>query len=257
MSGRLEGARALVTGASSGIGEATARAFAREGVAAMALVARRAEPLAPVAGELRDAVFALPCDVRDPTAVAGMVDEAWSRLGGIDVVVHSAGISRPMPLTELTPEVWRDVIDTNLSGAFYVCREAGLRMAAGDGGVIVTVSSESALLGEAAFVAYCASKGGLLAMTKALAAELVPKVRVNAVLPGTVDTPMVRRDVDALPDPEGAVRDIERRIPLGRMARPDEVAAAIVFLAAEGTFATGMGLQLDGGTTAFLAAFAD
>lgn len=253
---RLAGKRAIVTGASSGIGEATARAFVREG-AGVALAARRAERLAALANELGETAFAVPCDVTDPDAVEAMIDAAAGRLGGLDVVVHSAGISRPTPLAQLTPELWHEVIETNLSGCFYVGRAAGMRMAASGGGVIVNVCSESAVLGEASFVAYCASKGGMLALTKALAAELGPSVRVNAILPGTVDTPMVRRDLGALPDPEVALREVERRIPLGRLARPEEIAEGILFLAAEGTFATGMGLNLDGGTTAFLAAFAD
>jgi NAD(P)-dependent dehydrogenase (short-subunit alcohol dehydrogenase family) len=161
-------------------------------------------------------------------------------------------------LEELTPEHWRGVIDINLSGAFYVCREVGLRMrATRAGGSIVTVASDSALLGEAAFVAYCASKGGLVAMTRALAAELLPNVRVNAVLPGAIDTPMVHRDLAALDDPAGAMREIEARIPMGRLGRADEVAAAIVYLAVDATYATGASLSLDGGTTSIIAPFVD
>jgi NAD(P)-dependent dehydrogenase (short-subunit alcohol dehydrogenase family) len=203
-----------------------------------------------------DRAFALSCDVTDPDAVAALAATAWDRLGGVDVLVHSAGISKPTPLGDITPELWHEVIETNLSGCFHVCREVGLRMHAAAGGAIVNVASESAFLGEAAFVAYCASKGGMVALTKALAAELGPAVRVNAVCPGSVDTPMVARDLAGLDDPEGARREVERRIPLGRMATADEVAHAILYLA-EATFATGAALNLDGGTTAFLAAFAD
>jgi NAD(P)-dependent dehydrogenase (short-subunit alcohol dehydrogenase family) len=255
---RLAGARALITGASSGIGEATARAFVREGVAAVGLVARRRAALETAADGFGDIAFALPCDVSDDAAVATMVGEAWERMGGIDVLVHSAGVSNLAVLDELTPERWRAVIDIDLSGAFYVCREVGLRMRSAElGGSIVTVASDSALLGEAAFVAYCAAKGGMVAMTRALAAELLPNVRVNAVLPGAIDTPMVRRDLAELDDPQGAFREIEARIPMGRLGRADEVADAIVFLAAEGTYATGSALSLDGGTTSIIAPFAD
>jgi NAD(P)-dependent dehydrogenase (short-subunit alcohol dehydrogenase family) len=253
----MAGQRTLVTGASSGIGEETARLFVQEG-ARVGLVARRADRLEALAAELGgpDHALPLPCDVTDAAAVARTVDTAWKALGGIDVLVHSAGISKPMPLPDLTPEVWREVIDVNLSGSFYVGREVGLRMREAGGGSMVLVSSESAFLGEAAFVAYCASKGGMVALTKALAAELGPTVRVNAICPGTVDTPMVAADFADLADPEGARREVERRIPLGRLATAGEIAHGILYLA-EATFATGMALNLDGGTTAFLAPFAD
>ena len=259
-SGRLAGKRALITGASSGIGEATARMFAREGAASVALVARDRDALEALAGELGggDAAFALICDVSDDAAVASMVAEAWDRMAGIDVLVHSAGVSNLALLDDLTPAHWRGVIDINLSGAFYVCREVGLRMrGTAGGGSIVTVASDSALLGEAAFIAYCASKGGLVAMTRALAAEMLPNVRVNAVLPGAIDTPMVARDLAALDDPGGAMKEIEARIPMGRLGRAEEVATAILYLAVDATYATGASLSLDGGTTSIIAPFVD
>jgi NAD(P)-dependent dehydrogenase (short-subunit alcohol dehydrogenase family) len=254
---RFSGSRVVVTGASSGIGEATARLFVREG-ARVVLVARRTDRLEELAAELGgpDRALSFPCDVADDRAVAETVAKAWDALGGVDVLAHSAGISKPTPLADLSPELWREVIDVNLSGSFYVGREVGLRMRDAGGGSMVFVSSESAFLGEAAFVAYCASKGGMVALTKALAAELGPTVRVNVICPGTVDTPMVASDLRALPDPEGARRDVEQRIPLGRLATVDEIAEGILYLAGA-TFATGMALNLDGGTTAFLAPFAD
>jgi NAD(P)-dependent dehydrogenase (short-subunit alcohol dehydrogenase family) len=253
VSERLAGKHAIVTGASSGIGEAAARAFVREG-ARVALVARRANVLERLSSELGEAAFAYPADVSQPLQVAAMIDATIARLGGLDVVVNSAGISKPASLDELGSERWREVIDTNLSGCYYVCREAGLRMRAAGGGAIVNVASESSLMGEPMYVAYCASKGGVLALTKALAAELAPTVRVNAVCPGSVDTPMLREDFASLPDPAFAMEATKRRIPLRRFATPEEVAAAIVYLAAEATFATGLGLNLDGGTTAILSA---
>lgn len=218
----------------------------------MALAARGVERLEQLRDELAGAAVALPADVSRPEEVATLVDDAARHLGGIDVLVHSAGISRPASLEELSPPRWQEVIDINLSGCFYVCREVGLRMRAAGGGVIVNVASESSLLGEPMYVAYCASKGGVLTLTKALAAELAPTVRVNAVCPGSVDTPMLRDDFGSLLDPDRALEATRRRIPLARFAEPEEVAAAIVWLATDATFATGLGLNLDGGTTAVL-----
>lgn len=251
MSRRLEGANALVTGASSGIGVAAARALVEEG-ARVVLAARRVELLEQRVADLGPAASAIQTDVSAPDEVSRLVDTAESRVGSIDVLVHSAGVSRPAPLAELTPERWQEVIAINLSGCFYVCREVGLRMRDRGGGAIVNVASESSLLGEPMYVAYCASKGGVLTLTKALAAELAPTVRVNAVCPGSVDTAMLRDDFASLPDPKGALESTRGRIPLGRFAAPEEVAGAIIWLAAEATFATGLGLNFDGGTTAVL-----
>jgi len=152
-SGRLAGKGALITGASSGIGEATARAFVREG-ARVVLAARRGEQLTAVAAGLGAQATAHQADVTDPAQVTGLVEAATLWLGRLDVVVNSAGVSNPAPLAELTPERWHEVIEINLSGCFYVCREAGLAMRDAGGGVIVNVASESSLMGEPSYVAY-------------------------------------------------------------------------------------------------------
>jgi NAD(P)-dependent dehydrogenase (short-subunit alcohol dehydrogenase family) len=246
----LAGKGALITGASSGIGAATARELAAQG-ARVILAARRAEPLERLATELGANACVMTVDVADPEQVAALADDAERHLGRIDVLVNSAGVSRPAPLEDLTPARWQEVIAINLSGCYYTCREVGLRMRERGGGAIVNVASESSLLGEPMYVAYCASKGGVLTMTKALAAELAPTVRVNAVCPGSVDTAMLRHDFANLPDSERAYDATRRRIPLGRFATPEEVADAIAWLA-KATFATGLGLNLDGGTTAVL-----
>jgi NAD(P)-dependent dehydrogenase (short-subunit alcohol dehydrogenase family) len=256
MSGRLSDKVVIVTGASSGIGAETARLCAREG-AQLVLAARSPQPLFELADELGECAAAIPTDVSEPAQVTRLIDGAEQRLGRIDVAVNSAGISRPASLSELTPERWQEVISINLSGCFYVCREVGLRMREADGGVIVNVASESSFLGEPMYVAYCASKGGVLTLTRALAAELAPRVRVNAICPGSVDTAMLRRDFGSLPDPEHALAATRARIPLQRFATPDEVARGVLFLAAEATFATGTALNLDGGTTAVLPAMVE
>ena len=247
--GRLAGKVALVTGAGSGIGAATARRFAAEG-AQVALLSRSPEPLEQLASELDGAALALPTDVSQPAEVAAAVERAERELGPLDVVVNSAGIAWPIPLGELEPERWREVIDINLSGSFYVAREAGLRMvASGRGGSIVNLGSELSVLGMGMFVAYCTSKAGLLGLTKALAAELAPLVRVNAVCPGPVVTPMMTGAHDAQTDPDAAYAHTRSRVPLGRFGEPDEIADGILYLAADATLATGAILHLDGGTT--------
>jgi NAD(P)-dependent dehydrogenase (short-subunit alcohol dehydrogenase family) len=256
VSGLLSDKGAIVTGATSGIGAATARLFAREG-AQLVLAARRAQPLFELADELGECAGGISTDVSDPAQVARLADAAEKQLGRIDVVVNSAGVSKPVALSQLSPERWQEVISINLSGCFYVCREVGLRMRQAGGGTIVNVASESSFLGEPMYVAYCASKGGVLTLTKALAAELAPSVRVNAVCPGSVDTAMLRRDFASLPAPEHALEATQARIPLQRFAAPDEVARGILFLATEATFATGTALNLDGGTTAVLPAMVE
>jgi NAD(P)-dependent dehydrogenase (short-subunit alcohol dehydrogenase family) len=158
-------------------------------------------------------------------------------------------VSRPLGLRELDPPAWAQAIDTNLSGSFYMAREAGLFMADHGGGTIVNVASELSLVGAELYVAYAASKAGVVGLTRAMAAELAPSVRVNAVCPGPTDTPMLRAEFAAFPDPAAARADMINRIPLRRLARADEVAAAILFLAIDASYAVGSSLVLDGGTT--------
>jgi NAD(P)-dependent dehydrogenase (short-subunit alcohol dehydrogenase family) len=227
---------------------AAARAFAADG-AHVALLARREGILDELAGELGDGAFAFPVDIADPGAVAEAVAGAHAALGGLDVAVNAAGIGMPTPLESLTPEGWTETIDINLSGTFYVAREAGLRMAADGGGAIVNVGSELSSVGMGMYSAYCASKFAVVGLTKALAAELAPKVRVNVVCPGPIDTPMMDAELDWFDDPEATRREAIDRVPMKRFARPEEVVSAIRFLAFEAPFATGAVLPLDGGTT--------
>jgi NAD(P)-dependent dehydrogenase (short-subunit alcohol dehydrogenase family) len=244
----LEGYRTIVTGASSGVGMAAAQAFVAEG-ARVALVARRSEILAELASDLGKHAVALPADLTDPDAVANVVTAAHQAFGGLDLVVNAAAVAFGTSLEDLTPQVWRQVIDTNLSGTFYVCRAAGLRMRDDGGGTIVNVGSELSSVGMSRYSHYCASKFGVVGLTKALAAELAPTVRVNIVCPGPIDTPMSDATFDSYPDPEAARRETLARVPLKRLATADEVVAAIRFLAVDARFATGAVLPLDGGTT--------
>lgn len=246
---RLAGKAALITGASSGIGAATARLFAAEG-ARVALLARRREPLEQLAAELGDAAVVIDADVGVPAEAHAAVAAAIEGLGGLEVVVNSAGVAWPATLAEIDDEHWRRVIDVNLSGSFYVCRDAGLHMKENGGGTIVNLGSEMSVRAAGMYVAYCASKAGILGLTRALAAELAPDVTVNAICPGPVDTPMLTAEFETFGDLESSRAEAIAAVPLKRFGTAEEVAAGILYLAAEAPFATGTTLELDGGTTA-------
>lgn len=246
---RLTGKHVLITGATSGVGKATAELFVAEG-ATVGLIARRADALRGIVAALGSRAMALPADVADDKAVAAAVDSFVRAHGGIDIAVNSAGIDGPAPLKDLTPEIWRRQIDVNLSGTFYLTREAGLRMMAGDGGVILNLGSELSLVGMGFYAHYCASKFGVIGLTKALAHELAPKVRVNCICPGPIDTPMMDAELEWFPDPVATRQAAIDRVPLKRFASAQEIARAILFFAVDAPFATGSVFSIDGGTTA-------
>jgi NAD(P)-dependent dehydrogenase (short-subunit alcohol dehydrogenase family) len=243
----LSGRCALITGASSGIGEATARLFARSG-ARVSLVARRAEELERVAEGLEHAIV-IPTDVADHRAVLRAIEETESRLGPIDIAVSCAGVIGPTAIEELTPEVWHRTIGINLSGAFHVGREAGLRMRSRGGGHIVNVASDLAVTAMPGYTDYSAAKAGVVGLTRGLATEFAPTVLVNAVAPGPVNTPMMDHELAMSANPAQARDETVRRVPLRRISEPDEIARAIRFLVTEATYTTGAVLALDGGTT--------
>jgi NAD(P)-dependent dehydrogenase (short-subunit alcohol dehydrogenase family) len=238
-----------VTGASSGVGEATARLFAGEG-SQVSLLARREDLLRSVAADLGDRALPFVADVADGRAVAGVVSAAITAMGGVDVVVNAAGITGEAALEDVDDQTWRNVIDTNLGGTFTVSRVAGLHMREHGGGAIVNVASDLAHAGAAGLAPYCASKAGVVGLTRALAIELAPLVRVNVVCPGPIDTPMMRAQLASHPDADAVLQQKKASVPLGRLADPAEIARAIRFLAVEGTFATGTSMALDGGTSA-------
>lgn len=246
---KLGGKRAIISGASSGVGKAAAELFIAEG-ATVGLIARRGDVLTEIVAKLGKSAMALPADVADDKAVAAAVDRFAEVHGGPDIAVNSAGIDGPAPLKDLTPEIWRRQIDVNLSGTFYLAREAGLRMMAGEGGVIINLGSELSLVGMGLYVHYCASKFGVVGLTKALAHELAPKVRVNCVCPGPIDTPMMDAELEWFPDPVATRKMAIDRVPLKRFATAEEIARAILFLATDAPFATGSIFSIDGGTTA-------
>jgi NAD(P)-dependent dehydrogenase (short-subunit alcohol dehydrogenase family) len=247
---------ALVTGASSGIGRATALRLAQEG-AAVALVALPGDDLEEAAAQCRAAgpgALALPADVGDPREVAAAFDRAEG-LGPVSAVFSNAGISVIGPAVTMHDDDWLRQLRVNLSGCFYVSREGARRMLPARYGSIVTTGSELGLLGQGGYVGYTATKGGVLAMTRALAAELaVDGIRVNSVSPGETETPMLMAEFAIAPDPAAERAGHEATIPLGRIAQPNEIAAAVAFLLSdEAAYITGTNLVVDGGRTSCFA----
>jgi 2-keto-3-deoxy-L-fuconate dehydrogenase len=238
---RFEGRRALVTGAGSGIGEAVARALHAEG-AEVVLADAAGERVQALAGELGSPARAATLDVRDEEAVAAAV-------GDPDVLVNVAGVGSTTNAPDTPLEVWENVFAVNARGTFLCCKHAIPGMVQRGGGAIVNIASVAGLVGLPNRVAYCASKGAVIALTRALAIDHVRQgVRVNAVCPGTVDSPWVRRLVDEVGESLDALR---ARQPMGRLGTPEEIAQAVLYLASDAAaFITGTGLVIDGGLTA-------
>lgn len=250
---RLAGRRVLITGAASGIGRATAELFAKEG-AALALVDRDGAGVEAVRNACHGEAgryVALVADVAEPSAVEAAVAEAARALGGLDGVVNSAGVDLLAPLGETGPADWARVLAVNLTGPYLVCRAALPLLRAAGGGTIVNVASGAALSPLPNRTAYCASKAGLVMFGKALAIEAAADhVRVNAVCPGIVDTPMFRASFEGAADPAAEFERIRARYALRRVAEPIEIARAILYLtSAESSFVTGAALAVDGGRT--------
>jgi NAD(P)-dependent dehydrogenase (short-subunit alcohol dehydrogenase family) len=244
----LSNSVAIVTGAGSGIGASVARKLL-DGGATVALLGRRAAPLRDVAAGAGDRAVVRPLDVSDAAAVKAAVAEIVDAIGTPNLLVNSAGIAMPERLEAIEPEVWDEVIAINLSGSFYMAREVAMRMQ--KGGSIVNLGSEQSHIGMALFVHYGASKAGVTGMTRAMALELAPRgIRVNAVCPGPVDTPMVDGELAWFDDSETARQEGIERVPLKRWATPDEIADMVLFVGVSAVFATGSCFSIDGGTVA-------
>jgi NAD(P)-dependent dehydrogenase (short-subunit alcohol dehydrogenase family) len=256
MSGKLDGRVAIVTGGSSGIGAAGARRFLEEGAAVMlaARASARAEALlAELAGAHGERVAFQPTDVADPRAVDALVSATVERFGRLDVAYSNAGVQEVGDVEATSDEVWRAIIDVNLGGQFHLARAAMPALARSGHGSLILTASELGLVGTSRSVAYCAAKGGVVNMARAIAVDCRANgVRVNCLCPGPVETPMIRRWFDEAEDPVAFEAEQVDPVLLGRLGRPHEIAAAALFLASdESTFMTGSVMVVDGGATSW------
>jgi meso-butanediol dehydrogenase/(S,S)-butanediol dehydrogenase/diacetyl reductase len=240
----LKGKNVVVTGGASGIGQATATRFLEEGCA-VCVLDRNAEACERITAELPALTAVLDADVSNLEQVQAAVGEAIERMGSLDVLINNAGISIRHDFLDITSKEWDEVLGVNLKGIFQVAQTAARHIVAKGSGVILNTASTGGSMGYPHYADYCASKGGVIALTHAMALELAPAVRVNAISPGYVLTPMQRAEYsDAMLDA------VNRKIPLGRHAKPEEIAALFAFLASEDAdFATGQVYVMDGAET--------
>ncbi|MFJ8049238.1 SDR family NAD(P)-dependent oxidoreductase [Streptomyces luteogriseus] len=243
---RLDKLTALVTGASSGIGEAVSSHFRREG-ARLLLTGRRQE--LDTAGP--DDVY-VPGDLNDESFVASLAQRAAESVGSVDVVVLNHGLQVSGPLTDMAYEDAKNVLHSNLLSAFLVMKHFAPLMPEG-GGSFVCVGSRLGMVGKPEEVLYSAAKGGLIMLAKGAAVEWAQRnIRVNVVAPGLTVTPVIEASFQRRPDPDAYRREREAQIPLQRLATPEEIADAVLFLASpESSYITGAVLPVDGGYTAF------
>jgi 3-oxoacyl-[acyl-carrier protein] reductase len=239
----LSGKTALVTGASGGIGSAVAKALAAQGVR-VALSGTRAEALQKVAAEIDGDTVILPCNLGDAEAVEALIPAAVEALGGkLDILVNNAGVTRDNLVMRMKDEEWSDVIRINLEAAFRLIRAASRPMMKARTGRIVTITSVVGTTGNAGQSNYAASKGGLTAMSKALAQELASRnITVNCVAPGFITSPMT----DVLPQTQKEA--LTSRIPAGRLGDGADIGAAVIYLASdEAAYVTGQTIHVNGG----------
>jgi NAD(P)-dependent dehydrogenase (short-subunit alcohol dehydrogenase family) len=252
----MRGKVAVVTGAGSGIGRATALLLAREGARVLAAdvngaAAEETAGLGPrPQGASQDGtVVAIEADVSDEGSVRDLFERCEERLGPLAVLANIAGIGSTTTVPDTPLDVWERVFAVNSRGTYLCCKYAIPRMVAVGGGTIVNMASVAGMVGLRNRAAYCASKGAVIALTRALAIDHVgDKVRVNCICPGTVDSPWVRRLLDDIGEPLEA---LVARQPLGRLGTPEEIAAAVLYVASDAAaFMTGTALVIDGGLTA-------
>jgi meso-butanediol dehydrogenase / (S,S)-butanediol dehydrogenase / diacetyl reductase len=242
---KLEGKVAFVTGFGSGLGQAIAVLFAKEGaaVAGTSTTEAKGRDTATMIESSGGKAFFRPGDVSDSKQMKALIDETVKRFGGLDIVVNSAGVRTNGSITEITEEQWDRTIDVNLKGVFVVSRLAIPEMIKRGGGVILNIGARSGIAGQAGRAAYCASKGGMITLTEAMAMDYArEKIRVNCICPGPTRTPMVDTST-----PEKLAR-YKTRVPVGRIGEPEDVAHAALYLASDdASMVTAAILPVDGG----------
>ena len=249
----LKGKRVLITGGAGGIGAATAARFLEEG-SRVVVLDRDGAALRRLEREMPSLSGSIRADVSDPDDVARAFAELDGLLGGLDVLINNAGISIRHRFVDISPQEWRQVMAVNLDGVFFVAQQAARRMLAGDGaasshvrsGVILNMGSTNGLMGYPYYADYNASKAGVIELTRSMALELAPTVRVNAVCPGFILTPMQEAEYTL-----EMRRAFEAKVPLGKLGRPEDVAALFAFLASDDAVSiTGQYFVIDGGEIA-------
>lgn len=242
---QLKGKVALITGFGSGLGRAIAVCFAQEGCAVVgtSTTPEKGEDTLALIREVGGEAMFRVGDVRRSEEMKELVQEGVKRFGGLDIVVHSAGVRTNGAVTEISEEDWDRTLDTNLKGIFTVCRYAIPEMVKRGGGCIITIAARSGMSGQAGRAAYCASKGGMVRLTEAMAEDhAAQKIRVNCICPGPTRTPMVDTST-----PEKLER-YRTRVPLGRIGEPEDVAQAALYLASDAaSHVTAAILPVDGG----------
>ena len=242
---RLAGRRILITGGASGIGRATAELFAKEG-AKIAVMDRQFTMAEDVARAIKG--VAVEADVADEESTNNAVAKAVKALGGLDGLVHCAGIVDNQRFSNSDFQTWRRTMSINLDGTYLVCRAALQFLQQADKATIVTIASGQALMPGASSISYGASKAGVMNFTKALAMELAPKIRANVVCPGATETPMIAGVLAA--GDAAVIEGLKNAYAMKRLAKPNEIAEALLFLTShESSFVTGVALAVDGGRT--------
>lgn len=252
---RLKGKVSLITGAGSGIGRATALRFADEG--ATVIIADRnlqaAEKTQYLVEQENGIGQAITVDVTQEQQVAEALTKTVEQFGRLDILYNNAGVSVVKPITETTEADWDFLFGVNLKGIFFGCKHAIPYMVQQGGGVIINTASELAIVGQPLYSAYCATKGGVLAFTRALSVEWVSKgIRINAVCPGPIKTPMLQAEFNLATNPTAEEAATIQSMPVGRLGTPEDIARVALFLASDDAeFVHGAAIVADGGRTAF------